>query len=98
MVRAAVLHEFDVPLKIEELETTPLGPHDVRVAIEASGVCHSDVTVATGGSPPSLPPILRPEGGGSLLGGGEPGRPGRGGGRFVLRPPPPCGTRFFFFL
>src|SRR4051812_47859843 len=95
MVRAAVLHEFDVPLKIEELETTPLGPRDVRVAIEASGVCHSDVTVATGGSPLSLPLILGHEGAGSVLEVGNSVDRVRVGDRLIIGLRPVCGTCFF---
>jgi S-(hydroxymethyl)glutathione dehydrogenase/alcohol dehydrogenase len=66
-MRAAVLSEFGQPLEIEELSEPPLGPHDVRVQIDASGVCHSDLTVQSGGVPMPPPIILGHEGAGTVL-------------------------------
>src|SRR6185503_5702534 len=66
-MRAAVLTEYNQPLVIEDLEDPPLGPRDVRVQIDASGVCHSDLTVQTGGVPMPVPIILGHEGAGTVL-------------------------------
>jgi S-(hydroxymethyl)glutathione dehydrogenase / alcohol dehydrogenase len=66
-MRAAVLSEYGKPLEIEELDEPPLGPRDVRVQIDASGVCHSDLTVQTGGVPMPVPIILGHEGAGTVL-------------------------------
>jgi S-(hydroxymethyl)glutathione dehydrogenase/alcohol dehydrogenase len=66
-MRAAVLTEYNQPLVIEELEDPPLGPRDVRVQIDASGVCHSDLTVQNGGVPMPVPIILGHEGAGTVL-------------------------------
>jgi len=66
-MRAAVLTEYNKPLVIEELEDPPLGPRDVRVQIDASGVCHSDLTVQNGGVPMPVPIILGHEGAGTVL-------------------------------
>lgn len=66
-MRAAVLNAYNEPLEIEELRSPNLGPHDVRVRIDASGVCHSDLTVQKGGVPMPPPVILGHEGSGTVL-------------------------------
>ena len=66
-MRAAILTEYNQPLVIEELDDPPLGPRDVRVQIDASGVCHSDLTVQKGGVPMPVPIILGHEGAGTVL-------------------------------
>ncbi len=66
-MRAAVLTAYNEPLAIEELSSPDLGPTDVRVQIDASGVCHSDLTVQTGGVPMPPPVILGHEGAGTVL-------------------------------
>ncbi|HVV35903.1 MAG TPA: Zn-dependent alcohol dehydrogenase [Acidimicrobiales bacterium] len=66
-MRAAVLTQYNEPLVIEELSSPPLGPGDVRVHIDASGVCHSDLTVQKGGVPMPPPVILGHEGAGTVL-------------------------------
>lgn len=42
-MKAAICYEFDTPLKIEEVELAPTGAHQVRVRIEATAICHSDI-------------------------------------------------------
>jgi len=66
-MRAAVLNEYNKPLEIEELQDPPLGPNDVRVQIDASGVCHSDLTVQKGKVPMPTPIVLGHEGSGTIL-------------------------------
>lgn len=66
-MRAAVLNAYNEPLVIEELSAPNLGPYDVRVRIDASGVCHSDLTVQKGGVPMPPPIILGHEGSGTVL-------------------------------
>ncbi len=63
-VRAAVLYEENKPLEIKEVELLPPGEHEVLVKLSASGVCHSDLSSATGKSPTKLPAILGHEGAG----------------------------------
>jgi L-idonate 5-dehydrogenase len=41
-MRGVIIHA-PKDLRVEEVETTPLGPHDVRVRIEAGGICGSDL-------------------------------------------------------
>lgn len=62
-----MITEYGSPLVVEELTAVPPGPRDVRVRIDASGVCHSDLTVAGGGVPMPLPMILGHEGAGTVL-------------------------------
>ncbi len=61
-MRAAVLHAYDEPLVIEELGSPKLGDHEVRLRIDASGVCRSDLSVMHGGLPLPPPIILGHEG------------------------------------
>ena len=63
-VRAAVVHEVGGPFVIEDIELAPTGPHDVRVAMAASGVCHSDLSVQKGTIPFMFPTVLGHEGAG----------------------------------
>jgi len=65
-MKAALLTEFGAPLVIEEVEPSPLGARDVRVQIDASGVCHTDLTIAHGGLPRDLPIVQGHEGAGTV--------------------------------
>ncbi|MGA8074144.1 MAG: zinc-dependent alcohol dehydrogenase [Candidatus Acidiferrales bacterium] len=47
-MKAAVLHEFKAPLKIEEVPRPQIAADEVLIAVEACGVCHSDLHVAEG--------------------------------------------------
>jgi propanol-preferring alcohol dehydrogenase len=58
--RAAVVPAFHEPLRIEHVKPAPLGPDQVRVKVEASGLCHTDIHAAHGDwpvkpSPPFVP-------------------------------------------
>jgi alcohol dehydrogenase, propanol-preferring len=58
--RAAVVHDFGEPLRIEEVERRPLDAGQIRVRVEASGLCHTDIHAAHGDwavkpSPPFVP-------------------------------------------
>ncbi|MFF7591438.1 zinc-dependent alcohol dehydrogenase [Kitasatospora purpeofusca] len=50
-MKAAVVHDFTQPLVIEERPVPDPGPHQVRVRIEASGLCHTDIHAAHGDWP-----------------------------------------------
>jgi S-(hydroxymethyl)glutathione dehydrogenase / alcohol dehydrogenase len=63
-MRAAVLYDFNEPLRIEEVETDPPGPGEVLVRFAASGVCHSDLHTVQGVHKAPLPAILGHEGAG----------------------------------
>lgn len=47
-MKAAVLQEFKTPLVLQEVERPVPAPDEVLIAVEACGVCHSDLHVADG--------------------------------------------------
>lgn len=63
-MRAAVVHAFGEPLRIEEVPVPQPGPNEILVKIAASGVCHTDLHAARGDWPvkPKLPFIPGHEG------------------------------------
>jgi alcohol dehydrogenase, propanol-preferring len=50
-MKAAVLHEFKQPLAIQEVDQPKPEDEEVLIAVEACGVCHSDLHVADGDWP-----------------------------------------------
>jgi propanol-preferring alcohol dehydrogenase len=50
-MRAAVVHAFDQPLRVEEVATPEPGPGQVVVKIETCGLCHTDIHAAHGDWP-----------------------------------------------
>src|SRR3954471_8785068 len=56
-MRAAVVHDFSEPARIEDLPKRVAGPGEIVVRIEASGLCHTDIHAAHGDWPvkPKLP-------------------------------------------
>jgi alcohol dehydrogenase, propanol-preferring len=63
-VKAAVVHEFQAPLAIEDVPRPEPGPGQVVVRVEATGLCHTDIHAAHGDWPvkPKLPLIPGHEG------------------------------------
>jgi propanol-preferring alcohol dehydrogenase len=63
-MRAAVVRSFTEPLVIEDRPIPEPGPGQVRVKIETSGVCHTDIHAAHGDWPvkPTLPLVPGHEG------------------------------------
>jgi alcohol dehydrogenase, propanol-preferring len=58
--RAAVVHQFGSPLSVEQVAMPTLKPGQVRVKVEACGLCHTDIHAASGDwpikpSPPFIP-------------------------------------------
>ncbi len=47
-MKAAVLHEFNTPLSMEEVSRPEVGPDEILIKVEVCGVCHSDLHVADG--------------------------------------------------
>ncbi|GGO98864.1 alcohol dehydrogenase AdhP [Stakelama pacifica] len=59
-MKASVVREFGAPLTIEEVPVPEVGPGMIQVAIQASGVCHTDLHAAEGDwpvkpNPPFIP-------------------------------------------
>ncbi len=57
-MKAMVMYETGSPLVLEELELDLPGPGEVRVRIEAAGVCHSDVHYISGALAARTPIVL----------------------------------------
>ncbi len=67
-MKAAVVHAFGKPLRIEEMPVPVPGPGELLVKVAASGVCHTDLHAADGDWPvkPKLPFIPGHEGVGAV--------------------------------
>jgi S-(hydroxymethyl)glutathione dehydrogenase/alcohol dehydrogenase len=64
--RAAILREIGKPLELDDIVLADIAPDQVRVRIAASGVCHSDLSMATGALPAGVPCVLGHEGAGVI--------------------------------
>ena len=71
LVRGLVLREVGAPPALEELELMSPQRGEVRVAIRAVGVCHSDLSVASGVLPQPVPCVLGHEASGVVTAVGE---------------------------
>ena len=73
LMKAAVVHEFGAPLRIEEVPVPKPGRGQILVNIKASAVCHTDLHTADGDwqVKPTLPFIPGHEGVGYVAGVGE---------------------------
>ncbi|HSC02319.1 MAG TPA: zinc-dependent alcohol dehydrogenase [Solirubrobacteraceae bacterium] len=57
--RAAVVHDFTAPLTLEDVPRRELEPGQIRVKVEASGLCHTDIHAAHGDWPVKpTPPFI----------------------------------------
>jgi len=59
-MKAAVVREFGAPLRIEEVPVPEVEPGMIQVAIQASGVCHTDLHAAEGDWPVKPKPPFIP--------------------------------------
>ena len=59
-MKAAVVHEFGAPLRIDDVEVPTPGPGEVLVKVEASGLCHTDIHAAHGDWPVKPQPPVHP--------------------------------------
>lgn len=57
-MRAMVLHAVGCPLVAEELPEPEPGPDEVRLRVEACGVCRTDLHVVDGDLPDVRPPVI----------------------------------------
>lgn len=93
MVKAAVLHQFDQPVVLEDVHVDAPAPAEVRIRTAATGICHSDRHGQTGGNPAlGLPAVLGHEAAGVVV---EVGSNVRGlavGDHVVVAPAGSCGT------
>lgn len=63
-MKAAVAHDFNVPLTIDEVDVPAIGDNEILVNIKASGVCHTDIHACHGDWPvkPTMPLVPGHEG------------------------------------
>ncbi|MFP5472907.1 MAG: Zn-dependent alcohol dehydrogenase [Gammaproteobacteria bacterium] len=57
-MKAAVLHEVNKPLVIEDVSVTNPGPREVLIRTAVAGLCHSDLHIMEGVLPHPLPTVL----------------------------------------
>lgn len=57
-MRAAVMHDINQPLSLEEVEVDSPRAGEVLVRVAASGVCRSDLHALEGESPVAIPPLI----------------------------------------
>jgi S-(hydroxymethyl)glutathione dehydrogenase/alcohol dehydrogenase len=91
-VRAAIFTDVDQPLAVEDVTVSAPGPRDVVVRVDASGVCHSDLSVLNGAVPYPGPTILGHEGAGVVLEVGERVERFRPGDTVIATLVPGCGA------
>jgi S-(hydroxymethyl)glutathione dehydrogenase/alcohol dehydrogenase len=95
MVRAAVLTEPGAALRLADIDLPEPGPGQVRVRIAATGVCHSDLSLARGTLRQPTPAVLGHESAGTVVSVGEGVTSTAPGDRVVLCWAPPCGECWF---
>jgi S-(hydroxymethyl)glutathione dehydrogenase/alcohol dehydrogenase len=94
-MKAAICHETDRPVVVEEVSLEGPRRGEVRLRLVAAGVCHSDLSVVNGTIPARLPLVLGHEGAGIVEEVGEAVTHVRRGDRVVLAWVTPCGECFF---
>lgn len=67
ITRAAVAHAYNEPLIVDEVELRDPRASEVLVAMKASGLCHTDLSIMKGSFPFPLPAILGHEGAGTVV-------------------------------
>ena len=95
MVRALVLDAVGSPLRLAELDLPDPGPGQVRVRLAATGVCHSDLSLARGVLRAKTPVVLGHESAGTVVAVGEGVQRTAVGDRVVLCWAPPCGECWY---
>jgi S-(hydroxymethyl)glutathione dehydrogenase/alcohol dehydrogenase len=95
VVRAAILTESGAALRVGDIELAEPGPGQVRVRIAATGVCHSDLSLARGTLRQLVPAVLGHESAGTVVSVGDGVTSTSPGARVVLCWAPPCGTCWF---
>ena len=92
-MRAAVLHSVEDGRLIVQDDVTVVdpGPGQVRVAVKAAGVCHTDLSARDGGLASQYPAILGHEASGDVVAVGAGVTDVAEGDRVILAWSPPCG-------
>lgn len=93
--RAAVMRSPERPIEVETVWLRDVGPDDVRVRIDAVGVCHSDLSLARGRLAQATPAVLGHEACGTVVEAGPEVTNVRCGDRVILLWITPCGHCWF---
>ncbi|KAL1860017.1 hypothetical protein Plec18167_009502 [Paecilomyces lecythidis] len=64
---ALVLKKVNEPFTLDTVRVNALKPYEALVEIHATGICHTDISCATGVLPAQLPAVLGHEGGGVVI-------------------------------
>jgi len=67
-MRAAVWTSTGEPLQVRDVDLEPVGPAEVKVRLAASGVCHTDLSIARGNLAHPCPAVIGHEGAGVEIG------------------------------
>src|SRR5262245_26888575 len=94
-MQAALLEEFGKPLTVTEIDIAAPQANEVKVAIKATGVCHSDLSIAQGKIPYPLPAVLGHEAAGVVEEVGPGVTAVRPGDHVVVMWTPMCGDCFY---
>ncbi len=96
-MRAAVLRNMgDATLEVrDDLSLAEVGPGEVRLKVEATGVCHSDLSCMNGTVPSPTPCVLGHEGAGVVQAVGEGVTSVQVGDHAIVAWSPPCGECAF---
>ena len=94
-VRAAVLDEVGQAPRLAEVDLSAVGPEQVRVRLRATGVCHSDLSLARGRLKHRMPVVLGHEGVGRVVEAGSAVRDLAVGDTVVLNWAPACRACWF---
>ncbi len=94
-MRAAVCRQFGAPLLIEDLRLDPPRPGEVKIAVRACAICHSDIHFADGAWGGTLPAVYGHEAAGVVEEVGPDVRRVRPGDRVVVSLLRSCGRCFF---
>jgi S-(hydroxymethyl)glutathione dehydrogenase/alcohol dehydrogenase len=95
MTRAAVLRDTTQPLDVVDVTLDSTGPDQVRVRLAATGVCHSDLSIARGALRHPLPAVPGHEGAGVVTEVGSEVTTVAVGDHVILNWTPACGACFF---
>ena len=94
-MKAAVLYEYETPLKVEDVDLDNPNAREVRVKITANGVCHSDYSVIHGVIRSKLPVVPGHEGAGIVEEVGSAVTLVKPGDHVVLSLAPYCGHCYY---
>jgi S-(hydroxymethyl)glutathione dehydrogenase/alcohol dehydrogenase len=93
-MQAALLEAPGAPIVVDKVDIADPAAGQVRVRVAHCGVCHSDLTVASGGLAP-MPVVLGHEAAGTVEAVGEGVTSLQEGDPVVLTPIPPCGLCYW---